>query len=159
MAVQHGALQPRKVLCRNDDGQYGKNRRRAFEPGASPLAIHAAAWVLLYPRMLLTESPRNAVAHTPGVRAQALLPDFRQRLAALAERHGERLLHTPNNQISMAVTLAQPSGTGRYTAQPARLARSCASSLLSAGRRRSWGQTCGCALCPACAWWRRACWR
>lgn len=37
---------------------------------------------------------------------QKLLPDFKAKLAALALAHGERLLHTPNNSISMAVTLA-----------------------------------------------------
>mmetsp|Transcript_12871 Transcript_12871/g.27425 ORF Transcript_12871/g.27425 Transcript_12871/m.27425 type:complete len:511 (+) Transcript_12871:336-1868(+) len=38
-----------------------------------------------------------------------MLPDFKRRLTAVAERHGERLLLTPHNSISMAVTLT-PSG-------------------------------------------------
>ena len=41
---------------------------------------------------------------------QALMPPFRVQLAALAERHGERLLHTPNNTISMAITLSPEAG-------------------------------------------------
>ena len=41
---------------------------------------------------------------------QALMPPFRVQLAALAERHGERLLHTPNNTISMAITLSPEEG-------------------------------------------------
>ena len=41
---------------------------------------------------------------------QALMPPFRLQLAALAERHGERLLHTPNNTISMAITLSPEAG-------------------------------------------------
>ena len=42
------------------------------------------------------------------------MPPFRAELAALAERHGERLLHTPNNTISMAITLSSEAG-GRPT--------------------------------------------
>ena len=38
------------------------------------------------------------------------MPPFRVQLAALAERHGERLLHTPNNTISMAITLSPEEG-------------------------------------------------
>ena len=45
---------------------------------------------------------------------QALMPPFRLQLAALAERHGERLLHTPNNTISMAITLSPEAG-GLYS--------------------------------------------
>ena len=45
---------------------------------------------------------------------QALMPPFRVQLAALAERHGERLLHTPNNTISMALTLSSEAG-GLYS--------------------------------------------
>ena len=38
-------------------------------------------------------------------REEHLWPVFQQRLGALAEEHGERLMHTPHNAISMAVTL------------------------------------------------------
>eukprot|EP00908_Phaeocystis_cordata_P025735 Transcript_8215.p2 GENE.Transcript_8215~~Transcript_8215.p2 ORF type:complete len:477 (+),score=137.60 Transcript_8215:52-1431(+) len=44
---------------------------------------------------------------------QALLPGFRAQLAALAERHGERLLSTPHNSISMAITLTAGSTASR----------------------------------------------
>ena len=37
---------------------------------------------------------------------QRLMPLFREKLQALAEKHGERVLETPNNTISMAVTLS-----------------------------------------------------
>ncbi len=38
------------------------------------------------------------------------LDGFRARLAELAQRHGERLLETPGNSISMAITLTPPPG-------------------------------------------------
>jgi O-phospho-L-seryl-tRNASec:L-selenocysteinyl-tRNA synthase len=41
---------------------------------------------------------------------RALLPTFRSRLSELAARHGERLLATPHNDISMAVSLTPPAG-------------------------------------------------
>jgi len=40
-----------------------------------------------------------------------MLPEFRRRLKAVANKHGERLLHTPNNQISMGVSLTPPPGS------------------------------------------------
>lgn len=43
-------------------------------------------------------------------RRRALLPAFRSRLAEVAARHGERLLVTPHNDISMAVSLTPPVG-------------------------------------------------
>ena len=36
---------------------------------------------------------------------EALVPDLRAGLAAVAEKHGERLLETPGNSISFAMTL------------------------------------------------------
>mmetsp|Transcript_23104 Transcript_23104/g.72623 ORF Transcript_23104/g.72623 Transcript_23104/m.72623 type:complete len:246 (-) Transcript_23104:151-888(-) len=44
-------------------------------------------------------------------RRRAAFPDFRRRLEAVAAKHGERLLHTPNNGISMSVTLTPPEGS------------------------------------------------
>ena len=49
---------------------------------------------------------------------RAILPSFRQRLSALAQRHGERLLHTPNNGISMAVTVTPPAVDTDAVARP-----------------------------------------
>ena len=49
------------------------------------------------------------------------MPPFRAKLAALAERHGERLLHTPNNTISMAITLSSEAGGRPPTAMGASL--------------------------------------
>jgi len=40
-----------------------------------------------------------------------LWPVFQERLRALAAKHGERLLCTPNNNISMAVSLTPPPGS------------------------------------------------
>jgi O-phospho-L-seryl-tRNASec:L-selenocysteinyl-tRNA synthase len=34
-----------------------------------------------------------------------LMPKFVQQMASLAEKHGERMLHTPGNQISFSMTL------------------------------------------------------
>ncbi|EOD10506.1 hypothetical protein EMIHUDRAFT_452696 [Emiliania huxleyi CCMP1516] len=44
-------------------------------------------------------------------RARASFPDFRRKLEAVAAKHGERVLHTPNNGISMSVTLTPPEGS------------------------------------------------
>jgi len=54
-------------------------------------------------------------------RRQRLLPTFRERLGALAASHGERLLVTPNNSISMAVTLTSGGGGRSVTAMGAQL--------------------------------------
>ncbi|KOO35236.1 o-phosphoseryl-tRNA selenium transferase, partial [Chrysochromulina tobinii] len=54
-------------------------------------------------------------------RRQRLLPIFRERLGALAASHGERLLVTPNNSISMAVTLTSGGGGRSVTAMGAQL--------------------------------------
>ncbi len=51
----------------------------------------------------------------------ALLPSFRRRLASVAEAHGERLLATPNNSISMAVSLTSGGGGRPPTAMGASL--------------------------------------
>ena len=50
-----------------------------------------------------------------------LLPLFRERLAAVAVKHGERLLETPHNSISMAVTLSSGGGGRNPTAMGATL--------------------------------------
>mmetsp|Transcript_16380 Transcript_16380/g.53422 ORF Transcript_16380/g.53422 Transcript_16380/m.53422 type:complete len:398 (+) Transcript_16380:820-2013(+) len=44
-------------------------------------------------------------------RRRASFPDFRRKLEAVAAKHGERVLHTPNNGISMSVTLTPPEGS------------------------------------------------
>ena len=44
-------------------------------------------------------------------RRRAMLPPFRKRLAEVAAKHGERLLETPHNEISMAVSLKAPVGS------------------------------------------------
>lgn len=54
-------------------------------------------------------------------RRVSLMPAFRQRLAAVAESHGERLLGTPHNSISMAVTLTSGGGGRQATAMGASL--------------------------------------
>ena len=43
-----------------------------------------------------------SVLHCPP---QELMEYFRERLGAVAREHGQRLLHTPDNPISMAITL------------------------------------------------------
>ena len=50
-----------------------------------------------------------------------LLPSFRKRLSALAHAHGERVLDTPHNSISMAVTLTSGGGGRASTAMGAQL--------------------------------------
>ena len=52
---------------------------------------------------------------------EALLPSFRERLAAVAHAHGERLLATPHNTISHAVTLTSGGGGKAPTAMGAQL--------------------------------------
>ena len=54
-------------------------------------------------------------------RREAMLPTFRERLAAVAHAHGERLLETPHNSISMAVTLTGGGGGRSPTAMGAQL--------------------------------------
>ena len=51
----------------------------------------------------------------------ARLPSFRERLAAVAGKHGERVLETPHNSISMAVTLTSGGGGRSPTAMGASL--------------------------------------
>ena len=51
----------------------------------------------------------------------AMLPSFRERLAAVAGKHGERVLETPHNSISMAVTLTSGGGGRSPTAMGASL--------------------------------------
>ena len=41
---------------------------------------------------------------------KALLPHFVEGLRKVAEKHGERLLHTPHNQISYAISLESICG-------------------------------------------------
>ena len=52
---------------------------------------------------------------------ESLLPSFRARLAAVAHAHGERVLDTPHNSISMAVTLSSGGGGRPFTAMGAQL--------------------------------------
>ena len=52
---------------------------------------------------------------------EALLPSFKERLSAVAHAHGERLLATPHNTISMAVTLTSGGGGKPMTAMGAQL--------------------------------------
>jgi len=52
---------------------------------------------------------------------QKLLVPFREKLGALAVKHGERLLETPHNTISMAVTLTSGGGGRKVTAMGAQL--------------------------------------
>lgn len=52
---------------------------------------------------------------------EALLPSFRARLAAVAHAHGERVLSTPHNSISHAVTLSSGGGGRPFTAMGAQL--------------------------------------
>lgn len=52
---------------------------------------------------------------------QALLPSFRARLEAVAHAHGERVLGTPHNTISMAVSLTSGGGGRTPTAMGAQL--------------------------------------
>ncbi|KAL1507789.1 hypothetical protein AB1Y20_007399 [Prymnesium parvum] len=54
-------------------------------------------------------------------RRAAFLPTFRERLAAVAAAHGERLLHTPHNSISMAVSLGSGGGGRPLTSMGASL--------------------------------------
>lgn len=52
---------------------------------------------------------------------QKLFPSFKERLEKLAASHGERVLSTPNNGISMAVTLTSGGGDRAPTAMGAAL--------------------------------------
>ena len=54
-------------------------------------------------------------------RRQRQIASFRQRLCEVAARHGERVLDTPHNAISMAVTLTSGGGGRKPTAMGAQL--------------------------------------